>query len=71
MKAILPLLKNVLTFLAKCILMLLGLTAAASATDALFKRISTKETKDSIKIVKSFEESGVLIRRVLSVKQLK
>ena len=34
MKACLPLLKNVLTSLAKSALMLLGLTAAASAIDA-------------------------------------
>ena len=67
--------KNVLKSLAKDILIPLGLTAAASATDvAIYNKmfesgvttliISNEEMNDIITIVKSLEESGLLIKDV-------
>ena len=67
--------KNVLTPLAKSILILLGLTAAALATDAAIHKkmfgsgnttliISNEEMNNIMKIVKSLEESGLLIKEV-------
>ena len=67
--------KNVLTSLAKSILILLGLTAAALATDAAIHQkmfgsgnttliISNGEMNNIMKIVKSLEESGLLIKEV-------
>ena len=73
LKTGLPLLKNVIKPLAKCVLIPLGLTAAASAADAgIHKKIlgsgnmttliiSNDEIHDIIKIVKSLEDSGLLI----------
>ena len=63
------LMKDIWKQLAKNILIPLGLTAAASATDAaIYKKIfksgvttliiSNEEMNDIIKIVKSYEESG-------------
>ena len=73
LKTGLPLMANVLKPLAKSILIQLGLTSAASATDvAIHKKmfgsgftltISNKEM-NIIKIVKSLEESGLLIKGV-------
>ena len=72
MSADLPLIKNVLRPLAKSVLIPLGLTAAASATDVNFPKnesgttaliISNKELVDIMKIVKSLEESDVLVKR--------
>ena len=71
----LPLIKNVITPLAKSVLIPLGLTAAASAADAgIHKKIlgsgnttliiSNKDMEDLIKIVKSLEDSGLLLKRV-------
>ena len=72
----LPLIKNVLTPLAKRVLVPLGLTAAASAADAgIHKKIlgsgghttliiSNKDMDDLIKIVKSLEDSGLLLKGV-------
>ena len=71
----LPLTGNVLKSLAKSVLILLGLTAAASATDACIHKkmfgsgvitliISNEEMNDIMKIVKSLEESGLLIKGV-------
>ena len=76
-----PLIANVLKPLAKSILILLGLTAAASATDAAIHKkmfgsgrpldlashvttltILNEEMNDIMKIVESFEESGLLIK---------
>ena len=61
----LPLMKIVLTSLAKNVLMPLGLTTAISATDAVIKKnnvsgtaaliISNEEMEDIIKIVRSLE----------------
>ena len=66
---------NVLKPLAKSVLIPLGLTAAASATDAAIHKkmfgsgmttliISTEEMNDIMKIVKLLEESGLLIKVV-------
>ena len=66
----LPLMKNLLIPLAKSVLIPLGLTAAASATGAAIQKkvfesgkttliISNEEMNDIIKIVKSFEVTGL------------
>ena len=71
-KAGLSLMLNVLMPLAKSVLMPLGLTAAASATEAIIHKkmfgsdsatliISIEEMNYIMKIVKSSEESGFLI----------
>ena len=75
LKTGLPLMKNVITPLARSVLIPLGLTAAASAADAgIHKKIlgsgnttliiSNNEMEDIIKIVKSLEDSGLLLKRV-------
>ena len=69
----LPFMKNILTPLAKTILMPLGITAAASAIDAVIQKkvfgslmttfiISNEEMNDVMKIVKSVGESGLLLK---------
>ena len=71
----LPLMENVLTSLAKRILVPLGLTKAVSARDvAIQKKIfgygmkilifSNEELDDIIKMFKFLEEAGLLIKRV-------
>ena len=66
--------------LAKCILIPLGLTAAASAADAGIHEklgsgntttliISNDEMGDIIKIVKSLEDSGLLLKGVTETVQ--
>ena len=74
LKAGLPLMKTVITPLAKSVLIPLGLTAAASAANAgIHKKIlgsgnnatliiSNKDMDDLIKIVKSLEDSGLLLK---------
>ena len=75
LKTGLPLIKNVITPLAKSVLIPLGLTAAASAADAgIHKKIlgsanttliiSNKDMEDLIKIVKSLEDSGLLLKEI-------
>ena len=76
-----PLIKNVIKPLAKSILIPLGLTAAASAADAgIHKKIlgsgnmttliiSNDEIHDIIKIVKSLEVSGLLVKGVTETVQ--
>ena len=75
LKTGLPLIGNVLKPLAKSVLIPLGLTAAASATDAAIHKkmfgsgnttliISNEEMNDIMKIVKSLEESGLFIKAV-------
>ena len=78
LKTGLPLMKNVIKPLAKSVLIPLELTAAASVADAgIHKKIlgsgnnsntiliiSTDEMKDMIKIVKSYEDSGLLFKGV-------
>ena len=70
-----PLIGNVLKPLAKSVLISLGLTAAASATDAAIHKkmfgsrtttliISNEEMNDIMKIVKSLEESDLWIKSV-------
>ena len=70
-----PLIGNVLKPLAKSVLISLGLIAAASATDAAIHKkmfgsrtttliISNEEMNDIMKIVKSLEESDLLIKSV-------
>ena len=68
--------KNVITPLAKSVLIALELTAAASAADAgIYKKIlgsgdnatliiSNNEIEDLIKIVKSLEDSGLLLKGI-------
>ena len=75
LKTGLPLIKNAIKPLAKSVLILSGLTAAASAADAgIHKKIlasgntiliiSNNEIEDIIKIVKSLEDSGLLLKGV-------
>ena len=76
LKTGLSLIKNVIKPLAKSVLIPLGLTAAASAADAgIHKKIlgsgnnitliiSNDEINDIIKIVKSLEDSGLLLKGV-------
>ena len=76
LKTGLPLMKSVIKPLAKSVLLPLGLTAAASATDAgMHKKIlgsshnnnttliiSNREIDVFLKIIKSLEDSGVLLK---------
>ena len=86
LKTGLPLIKNVIKPLAKSVLIPLGLTAAASAADAgIHKKIlgsghnnnmttliiSNNEIEDIIKIVKSLEDSGLLLKGVTETVQNK
>ena len=75
LKTRLPLIKNVIKPLAKSALIPLGLTAAASVADAgIHKKIlgsttttliiSNDEIEDIIKIVKSLEGSGLVLKGV-------
>ena len=76
LKTGLPLMKSVITPLAKSILIPLGLTAAAAAADAgIHKKIlgsgghttliiSNRDMEDLIKIVKSLEDPGLLLNGV-------
>ena len=76
LKTGLRLMKSVITPLAKRVLIPLGLTAAASATDVgIHKKIfgsgnnttliiSNKDMDDLIKIVKSLEDSGLLLKGI-------
>ena len=70
-----PLIKNVLKPLAKSVLIPLALAKAVSATDAaIYKKmfgssttiliISNEEKNDVMKIIKSLEETGLLIKTV-------
>ena len=81
LKTGLPLIKNVNKPLAKSVLIPLGLTAATSAADAgIHKKIlgsenmttlitSNNEMADIIKIVKSLEDSGLLLKRITETVQ--
>ena len=76
LKTRLPLMKNVITPLVQSVLISLGLTAAASAADAAIHKkilgsgshttliISNNEMEDLIKIIKSLEDSGLLLKGV-------
>ena len=74
LKTGLPLIKSVIKPLAKSVLIPLGLTAAVSAADAgIHKKIlgsgsttliiSNDEMEDLIEIVKSLEDSGLLLKK--------
>ena len=82
LKTRLPLIKNVIKPLAKSVLIPLGLTAAASAADAgIHKKIlgsgnttliiSNNEIEDIIKILKSPEDSGLLLEGLLKQFKMK
>ena len=73
LKTGLPLLKNVIKPLAKSVLIILGLTAAASAADAgIHKKIlgsgnitliiSNEEMNDIMKIIQALEDSNILFK---------
>ena len=75
MTAGLPLMKNVLTPLARSFLVPLGLSAGISAADVVIQKkiygsgttasiILNEETEDIMKIVKSFKESGLLVKEI-------
>ena len=75
LKTGLPLMKNVVTPFARSVSIPLGLTAAASAADAgIHKKIlgsgttaliiSNDEMENIIKIVKSFQDSGLLLKGI-------
>ena len=75
MTAGLPLMKSVLTPLAKSVLIPLGLSAEMPAADAVIQKkmyesdaaaliISNEEMEGIMKIVKSFEESVLLIKEI-------
>ena len=81
LKAGLPLIKNGIKPLAKSVLINLGLTAAASAADARMHKkiigsgntatliISNNKMEDIIEIVKSLEDSGLLLKGVTKTVQ--
>ena len=81
LKTGLPLIKSVVKPLAKSVLIPLGLTAAAAAADAgIHKKIlesgnnttliiANDEMEDFIKIVKSLENSGLLLKGVTETVQ--
>ena len=75
MRVGLPLMKSVFTPFPKNVLILIGVTAAASATDASNQKniygsgmtkliFSNEQLNDIIKIVKSLKDSGLLIKGV-------
>ena len=75
MKSGLPLIKSGLTPLGKNVLLPFGLSTGISAADAAIQKkiygsgstasiISNEEMEDIMKIVKSFEESGLLIKGI-------
>ena len=70
-----PLIRNLLKRLAKYVLVPLGLTEAASATDAVIQKkiigsgmvtleFSNENLNDIIEIIKSLEKSGLLIKGI-------
>ena len=80
LKTGLPLIKNVIKALAESVLIPLGLTAAASAADAgIHKKllgsrnttliVSSDEIEGIIEIVKSLENSGLLLEGVIETVQ--
>ena len=71
----LPLIGNVLKPLTKRVLIILGVTAAASATDAAVHEkmvgsgfttliISNEQMKNIMRVVKSLQESGLLMKGI-------
>ena len=75
LKSGLPLMKNVLQLLAKSVVIPLGLTASASRKKMLGSGtitliIENKELEDIMKIIKSLEDSGLLIKGVSETIQI-
>ena len=76
LKFLMPLLKSGLPLLKSVVKGMLGLTAAASATDAVINRkilgsrthttliISNDDMQDPLKLVKSLEDSGILLSEI-------
>ena len=72
LKTELPLIKSLIQPLAKCVLILLELTAAAAADARIHNKIlgtttiikSIKKMEDIIKIVQALEKSGLLLEEV-------
>ena len=75
LKTGLPLIKNIIKPLAKSVLILLGLTDAASAADAGIQKkiygsgtttlvISNEEMNDIMKIIQALEDSNILLKGV-------
>ena len=75
MAAGLPFMKSILTPLAKSFFLPVGLSAGISAADADIRKkiygsvitaliISNEEMEDIMKIVKSLEESGLLLKEI-------
>ena len=56
--------ENVLTPLTKSVLIPLGLSAGMSAAMSRTTAISNEEMEDTMKIVKSIEESGLMIKEI-------
>ena len=82
MTAGLTLVKNVLTPLAKSVLIPLGSAAATSAADAAIQKklhgsestaliIPNEEMEDFMKTIKSLQEPALLIKGVRSVERMK
>ena len=82
MTAGLPLMKSVLTPLVKSVLLPLGLSARVSVADVALQKkiygsgnrtliISNEEMEDIMKIVKSLEESGLLIKEINETTKMK
>ena len=79
LKTGLPLMKSVIQLLTKSVLILLGLTAASAADAGTNKTllgsgttiliISNVEMKDIVKIVKSLDDFGLLLKRVSEITQ--
>ena len=82
LKTGLPLIKNVIKPLAKSVLIPLGLTRGSAADAGIHKKIlgsvhnnttaliiSNNEMEDIIKIVKSLEDSGLLLKGVTETVQ--
>ena len=75
MRVSLPLMKNLLTLLAKFVLLALGVTAVVLATDAAIQKkihglgmnlliFSNKEMKHILEMVKHLRKSGLLVKGV-------
>ena len=85
LKFLMPLLKSGLPLLKSVVksLGMLGLTAAASATDAVINKkilgsgnhttliISNNDMQDLLKIVKSLEDSGILLNGITETEKMK
>ena len=82
MTAGLPLMKSVLTPIVKSVLLPLGFSARVSVADVALQKkiygsgnrtliISNEEMEDIMKIVKSLEESGLLIKEINETTKMK